>query len=123
MVSRILTLTTVLGHLTAALLAEMHDVWEGSRASNTARERERVQVLEVHSSRRRGSSGAVETRGQIRAVESRKKMDGQRLGGYLLEDNTTMTTCFVVRFGDDSHRRDARHSHPCEDRRDANTAH
>ena len=26
-------------------------------------------------------------------------------------------------FGDDSHRRDARHSHPCEDRRDAETAH
>ena len=24
---------------------------------------------------------------------------------------------------DDSHRRDARHSHPCEDRRDAETAH
>ena len=28
--------------------------------------------------------------------------------------------CFC--FGDDSHRRDARHSHPCEDRRDAETA-
>ena len=26
-------------------------------------------------------------------------------------------------FGDDPHRRDARHSHPCEDRRDAETAH
>ena len=26
-------------------------------------------------------------------------------------------------FGDDSHRRDPRHSHPCEDRRDAETAH
>ena len=26
-----------------------------------------------------------------------------------------------VCFGDDSHRRDARHSHPCEDRRDAET--
>ena len=26
-------------------------------------------------------------------------------------------------FGDVSHRRDARHSHPCEDRRDAETAH
>ena len=26
-------------------------------------------------------------------------------------------------FGDDSHLRDARRSHPCEDRRDAETAH
>ena len=30
--------------------------------------------------------------------------------------------CFVC-FGDDSHRRDARRSDPCEDRRDAETAH
>ena len=30
---------------------------------------------------------------------------------------------FVFCFGDDPHRRDARHSHPCEDRRDAETAH
>ena len=29
--------------------------------------------------------------------------------------------CFV--FGDDLHQRDARRSHPCEDRRDAETAH
>ena len=30
---------------------------------------------------------------------------------------------FFVCFGDDSHQRDARHSHHCEDRRDAETAH
>ena len=30
---------------------------------------------------------------------------------------------FVVCFGDDSHRRDACHSHHCEDRRDAETSH
>ena len=30
---------------------------------------------------------------------------------------------FIVCFGDDSHQRDARHSHHCEDRRDAEIAH
>ena len=29
----------------------------------------------------------------------------------------------LVCFGDDSYQRDARRSHPCEDRRDAETAH
>ena len=33
------------------------------------------------------------------------------------------TVTYFVCFGDDSHRRDARRSHPCEDRRDAETAH
>ena len=39
--------------------------------------------------------------------------------GASLERIIWMFVCF----GDDSHWRDARHSHPCEDRRDAETAH
>ena len=45
--------------------------------------------------------------------------------GHLLRENESSRHLhqwrFCFCFGDDSHRRDARHSHPCEDRRDAET--
>ena len=75
-VSRILTLTGVHGHLTAALLAEMQDDRESARLENSETE---FQVFSVHPPRWRGSSGAVGTCGQIRAVESRRKVESKGL--------------------------------------------
>ena len=75
-VSRILTLTGVHGHLTAALLAEMQDDREFARLENSETE---FQVFSVHPPRWRGSSGAVGTCGQIRAVESRRKVESNGL--------------------------------------------
>ena len=66
-VSKILTLTGVHGHLTAALLTEMQDV-QGVRVLR--KQRDGVQVFSVHPPRWRGICSAVRTRGQTRAVES-----------------------------------------------------
>ena len=87
---KILTLTGVHGHLTAALLAEMQDV-RGSACFACSETEFRCS--------RCIRQGGVEARvvgtcgGQIRAVESRREVEGQRAGGYLLTENTTMNTC------------------------------
>ena len=44
-------------------------------------------------------------------------------GCFIFEVLTRFGLPSLFCFGDDSHQRDARHSHPCEDRRDAETAH
>ena len=89
-VSRILTLTGVHGHLTAALLAELQDVRESACFENSETE------FSVHPSRWRGSSVAVGIRDQIRTVESTRKVESKGLGGYPSADNTTMNTCCVA---------------------------
>ena len=78
--SRNLSLSGVHGHVAAALLAEMQDVQGSACFENCETE---VQVLEVHPPSRSGGSNVVGTRGQIRVVESRGKVEGQRIGTCL----------------------------------------
>ena len=91
-VSRILTLTGVHGHLTADLLAEMQDV-RGPCASKMARQSSGTQGA---SAKVAWCSGAVGTHGQVRAVESRRNMDSKGLEVTLWVDNTTMNTFCVA---------------------------
>ena len=60
----------------------------------------------------------IDIQGQFLPFLWYSKFDGRKLPWSLCQPGL-----IFVCFGEDSHRRDARHSHPCEDRRDAETAH
>ena len=76
-VPRILCSTGVHGHVAAALLAEMQDVQGSACFENCETEFRHSRCI------RQGRCCVVGTRGQIRVMESRGKVEGQRLGTYL----------------------------------------
>ena len=80
-VSKILSLIGTHGHVVAALLAEMQDV-KGSACFETCETEFR--------SRRGGSTGSVVTGCKISPLESRRKVESQRVGDYLLEEKLIM---------------------------------
>ena len=74
-VSKILTLSGVHGHVAAALLAEMQDIRASACFENCETGFRYLRWMRQGAC---GGSGAMETCGQIRVVESRGKVEGQR---------------------------------------------
>ena len=71
-VSRILSSTGIHGHAAAALLAEMQDVQGSACFANCETEFRCSKCI------RQGGSNVVESRGQMRVMESRGKVEHQR---------------------------------------------
>ena len=70
-----------------------------------------------------GSTTTVWMAGAWQENKCKAECDAERLSCTWRKAGFYEVIKVVFCFGDDSHRRDARHSHPCEDRRDAETAH
>ena len=94
-VSQILTIMGTHGHVVAALFEEMKDVTGSACFENG----DGVSPFETYSARRCRGSSVAEESGQIRAVESRKEMEGQGMGDRFRRGVMWADSCWL--FSDD----------------------